>query len=84
MDTQRNARGLVNVMARRLNILVLVMTALIAVGCGKETKVICVDTGVVMDLSGRWNDTDSKLVAETMINKMLIRPRLQKFTQTKG
>ncbi|MCE7978506.1 MAG: penicillin-binding protein activator LpoB, partial [Nitrospira sp. NTP1] len=32
-------------------------------GCGHETKVTRVDTGTVTDLSGRWNDTDSQMVA---------------------
>ena len=33
--------------------------------CGAETKVTRVDAGVVTDLSGRWNDTDSRMVAES-------------------
>lgn len=72
-------------MARRwLNILALMVTGLMVVACGKETRVTRVDTGVVTDLSGRWNDTDSKLVAETMISEMVSRPWLQEFAQTKG
>lgn len=33
-----------------------------------------------IDLSGRWNDTDSKLVAEEMINDVLSRPWHDQFT----
>lgn len=37
--------------------------------CG--TKVERMDVGVTKDLSGKWNDTDSRLVAETMIQECL-------------
>lgn len=39
--------------------------------CGAETKVTRVDAGVVTDLSGRWNDTDSRMVAEAMVKEAL-------------
>jgi len=61
-----------------------VMSLLILPGCGKEKRVTRVDPGVVTDLSGRWNDTDSKLVAETMIKEMVSRPWLNKFTGSHG
>ena len=53
-------------------------------GCGSGKKVTRVDTGVVTDFSGRWNDTDSRMVAETMIKEMTSRPWLENFSQTKG
>ncbi|WP_447602547.1 penicillin-binding protein activator LpoB [Nitrospira sp. Nam80] len=53
-------------------------------GCGHETKVTRVDTGVVTDLSGRWNDTDSRMVAETMVKESLASPWLDNFTRTKS
>lgn len=53
-------------------------------GCGHETKVTRVDTGVVTDLSGRWNDTDSRMVAETMIKEALEYPWLGNFTKSKN
>lgn len=52
-------------------------------GCGAETKVTRVDSGVVTDLSGRWNDTDSRMVAETMVKDALEYPWLNKFTSSK-
>lgn len=52
-------------------------------GCGHETKVTRVDAGVVTDLSGRWNDTDSRMVAETMVKESLDYPWLGNFTQAK-
>jgi len=57
---------------------------ILPVGCGKETRVTRVDPGVVTDFSGRWNDTDSKVVAEAMIKEMTSRPWLQNFTSVKG
>lgn len=58
--------------------------ALIVSGCGKETRVTRVDTDVVTDFSGRWNDTDSKQVAETMVKEMISQPWLGNFTRDKG
>ena len=52
-------------------------------GCGAETKVTRVDTGVVTDLSGRWNDTDSRMVAESMVKEALEYPWLNTFSQSK-
>jgi uncharacterized protein (TIGR02722 family) len=56
---------------------------LVVAGCGHETKVTRVDTGVVTDLSGRWNDTDSRMVAEAMVKDALQYPWLNNFTQAK-
>lgn len=39
-------------------------------GCGSRT-ITRVDSSEVIDLSGRWNDTDSRLVSEEMIGDML-------------
>ena len=51
-------------------------------GCGHETKVTRVDSGVVTDLSGRWNDTDSRMVAESMVKDALEYPWLNNFSQS--
>ena len=53
-------------------------------GCGHETKVTRVDTGLVTDLSGRWNDTDSQMVAEAMVKEALANPWLGNFTKAKN
>lgn len=52
-------------------------------GCGSETKITRVDSGVVIDLSGRWNDTDSRMVAEAMVKEALGNPWLDNFTRGK-
>ena len=43
-----------------------------------------VDSAAVTDLSGNWNDTDSRLVAEEMIQDVLSRGWLSKFNRAKG
>ena len=62
----------------------LVAVAAAASGCGHETKVTRVDTGIVTDLSGRWNDTDSQMVAEAMVREALGNPWLGNFTKGKS
>lgn len=52
-------------------------------GCGAETRVTRVDAGVVTDLSGRWNDTDSRMVAESMVKDALEYPWLNNFSDSK-
>ena len=37
-----------------------------------------------VNLSGRWNDTDSRLTAEALIKEALARPWSQRFTQVMG
>ena len=61
-----------------------VLGLLTLISCGKEKRVTRVDPDVVTDLSGRWNDTDSKLVAEAMMKEMVSRPWLEKFTGSHG
>ena len=48
-------------------------------GCA-STSVSRVDAATTTDLSGRWNDTDSRLVAEGMIKEALSQPWLGNFT----
>jgi uncharacterized protein (TIGR02722 family) len=47
-------------------------------GCA-STKVERIEAGKVVDLSGEWNDTDSRLVSEEMITDVLGRPWLNSF-----
>jgi hypothetical protein len=53
-----------------------------AAGCGKSVK--RVETEEVIDLSGRWNDTDSRLVSEEMVQDSLNRPWLARFMGAHG
>jgi uncharacterized protein (TIGR02722 family) len=44
-------------------------------------KVTRVDPNTQIDISGRWNDTDSKQVAEEMISDVLSKPWLVRFNE---
>lgn len=48
-------------------------------GCAPSRTVQRISTDEAIDLSGRWNDTDSRLVAEQMINDALARPWIINF-----
>ena len=68
--------------AGRLVILAMLVSVLPA--CSSGTKVTRVDEGVVTDFSGRWNDTDSRLVAESMIKESIGSSWLENFTRAKS
>lgn len=46
---------------------------------GCAAKVVRMQPDTVIDLSGRWNDTDSRLVAETLIEQCISNPWYKKF-----
>ena len=52
-------------------------------GCAQESRITRFDSEVVTDLSGRWNDTDSRMVAESMIKEALEYPWLNTFSGSK-
>jgi hypothetical protein len=60
-----------------LGILMLTLTA-----CSTTVRRAPVETSG--DLSGRWNDTDSRLTADALIKDALNRPWSQRFTQLTG
>lgn len=64
-------------------ILVLVFIGLLLVNCSSR-EVSRIDTREVVDLSGKWNDTDSRLTAETMVDDVLGRPWLNEFMMANG
>jgi len=51
---------------------------------GCNPTVSRVESDTVTDLSGNWNDTDSRLVAQEMIQDVLSRNWLSKFNRDKG
>ena len=51
-------------------------------GCGQKITRTSADT--VTDLSGNWNDTDSRLVSEEMIQDVLSRNWLSRFSRKHG
>lgn len=55
------------------------------VGCSSGgKKVTRIDSNSVTDLSGAWNDTDSRLVSDEMITDCLSRPWYDNMIQSKG
>jgi len=54
-----------------LVVAVSVALALLILGCGESKTVTRIEPDQAVDLSGDWNDTDSRLVAETSIKDML-------------
>ncbi len=60
---------------RIVSIGAIVLSATLSFGCG-GTKVARMEVGTVTDLSGDWNDTDSRLVSEEMIRDVLSAPWL--------
>lgn len=64
---------------KRIIVLSLIASALITQSCNR--KVTRVNPDKQIDLSGRWNDVDSRLVAEEMIKQVLGEKWLGNFTK---
>jgi len=60
----------------------LLMVAVI-IGCSSRT-VTRVSPNEQIDLSGRWNDTDSRMVANKMVQQIFSSPRYQQFKTQVG
>ena len=73
-------------MTNRLTGNLALITALLAgmILSGCSTSIKRMDAGEVTDLSGEWNDTDSRLVSEEMIRDVLGRPWIDRFIADKG
>ncbi len=55
------------------------ITLLFAAGCGSSRQVSRVAADQQTDLSGKWNDTDSRLVAEQMVSSLTGRAWVSDF-----
>ncbi len=72
-------------MSKILRIFALSALAMAFVACaGGGKKVTRIESDSVVDLSGKWNDTDSRLVAEEMIQDCIARPWYGKLLQNKN
>jgi len=71
-------------MIRLKLILIPIVIMLIIAGCGPEKKVSRIDPEEITDLSGRWNDTDSRLVSQEMINDCLNHQWMTQHIANKG
>jgi uncharacterized protein (TIGR02722 family) len=66
---------------RRLARTAAVALMIIPAACAQR-KVTRIDPAAVTDLSGGWNDTDSRLVASELIKSSLSEPWLRRHTET--
>jgi len=62
--------------------LTLLVTLVLTAGC--TTQVTRVSPDETIDLSGAWNDTDSRLVSQEMIDDALSRPWISQFQAQSG
>lgn len=69
---------------RKMTCYWLLLAVLIFSGCASAPKVERKDVDTTIDLSGRWNDTDSRLVSQEMIADCLNRPWLQRYEDRHG
>ena len=61
------------------------LIALVAAGTACQPKQVNrIDPAAVTDLSGRWNDTDSRLVADELIKQSLDGPWVKRYSDAHG
>ena len=58
----------------KLTLYTLLISIIVVSGCTTAKQVTRIDPDTTIDLSGRWNDTDSRFVAEEMIDDCLTHP----------
>lgn len=68
-------------MKKTLFVLVAVAAVLCFTSCA-STRVDRVSADTVMDLSGYWNDTDVRIVAETLVNDCVEAPAIASYIKT--
>lgn len=64
---------------KKFNYSLLLMIFTLLAACGPTQKVERVSPDTTTDLSGRWNDTDARLVADNMIKDVLGSPWLERY-----
>lgn len=67
----------------RINLVAFGMMTLLMIGC-QNRRVQRVDPSETIDLSGRWNDTDSKMTSSAMIEQILTGPWLINHLEANG
>ena len=66
---------------KKVSLISVVMVLVVAFfsACSSAPRVDRVGTDTAIDLSGRWNDTDARLVSNSLINDSLNSPRVAQF-----
>lgn len=70
-----------NINTMKYSLLSILMFVMLITACRPSNKVSRIDPGTTTDLSGKWNDTDARLVAEEMISDALTKPWLNQFSR---
>jgi penicillin-binding protein activator len=70
-------------MTRTFHLLAAGMMSLALASCASTPKITRTEVDEAIDLSGNWNDTDSRLVAEEMVKDSLARPWIDDFQMEK-
>ena len=65
------------------NILGVLLLMFVLIGCG-PTRVYRVPESDIIDLSGKWNDTDSQMVSDEMVSDCLSTPWQGRFVDAAG
>lgn len=64
------------------NIFIITVLSLLVLSCETTSnRVTRVSSEIDTDLSGRWNDTDSREVSQTMLQELLSRSTIRKFSR---
>ncbi len=66
-----------------MRFLAILLSVILLSACG-STKVQRLDSSETVDLSGAWNDSDSRMTAETMVTDVLHRPWINRHVSQKG
>ena len=66
-------------MKKKIVVVCVVLCALLISACSSAPKVSRVDATTQTDLSGRWNDTDVRIVCDALINSAVNSPRIDAF-----
>ncbi len=69
---------------REISGTIVVLFSVFVFGCSSSRQVSRVSADSVTDVSGDWNDTDSRLVSETMIKDLTAAGWVDNFTQDAG
>lgn len=65
--------------------ILIMLAGLLIAGCAGPTRTVSrVSAEEVTDISGNWNDTDSRLVAQQIIKELLYHPWIEDFAMYEG
>lgn len=71
-------------MKNRILAFAAIAALLLAASCASTPEVTRVSADTQTDLSGYWNDTDLRIVSESIIRECMGSPRVSQFQKTKG